>query len=172
MWLADGRAPGGGAGVSPAALAAAAYAQLRVPSPAIRSNPAGRQLVNLPTWLWIDESSWGPRSTTVSVPGVSVTATATPTRVVWSMGDGTEVTCTSAGTPFPAGTDPAASSPDCGHTYRFSSLGRPGDAFPVVATVFWSVRWSGAGQSGVFDGLTTTSEAAFTVVESQSVNTG
>lgn len=171
VWIPDSAGPDGAAGVSPAQLAARAYSRLRLPSPAIRSNPVGPQLVNLPTWLWVDQASWGPRSATVSVPGVSVTATATPARVVWSMGDGADVRCMSAGTPFPAGADPAASSPDCGHTYHASSQGRPGNSFAVEATVFWDVRWAGAGQGGTFDGLSTTSTATFTVVESQAVNT-
>lgn len=126
-------------------------------------------MVNLPTWLWVEGSDWGPRSATVSVPGVSVTAIATPTRVVWLMGDGGEVTCASAGTPFPPGADPIKASPDCGYTYRFASLGRPGNVFPVVATVWWTVEWSGAGQHGRFDNLRTSSTTEFAVVESQSV---
>jgi hypothetical protein len=168
IWIPDG-GRSGAAPVSPAQLAMVASRQLRLPAPRIRSNPAGPQLVNLPTWLWVEGSDWGLRSATVSVPGASVTATATPTRVVWSMGDGGEVTCVSAGTPFPPGADPTRTSPDCGYTYRFASQGRPRNAFPVVATVWWSVEWSGAGQHGRFEGLRTSSAAEFAVVESQSV---
>ncbi|MGH3825877.1 MAG: hypothetical protein ACRDQX_01685 [Pseudonocardiaceae bacterium] len=98
-----------------------------------------------------------------------MTATATPTRVVWTMGDGGEVSCASAGTPFPSGADPARASPDCGYTYRFASQGRPHNAFPLVATVWWSVTWSGAGQRGQFENLRTSSAEEFAVVESQSV---
>jgi len=168
IWLPDGKRDGA-ASVSPAQLARVALGQLRLPAPRIGSNPAGPQLVNLPTWLWVQGAEWGPRSATVSVPGASVTATAAPTRVVWTMGDGGEVTCASAGTPFPAGADPMRASPDCGYTYRFASQGRPGNVFPVVATVWWSVEWSGAGQHGRFDNLRTSSTAEFVVVESQSV---
>jgi hypothetical protein len=103
---------------------------------------------------------------------VSVTATATPTSVVWSMGDGSTVTCTGAGSPFHPGTDPKASSPDCGHTYRTSSASQAGQAFPVSATVHWTVTWAGAGQGGVFPDLTTTGNAAFRVTESQALNNG
>ena len=175
VWLPSGAfsaGSGGGGVVSPADLAVAAYRQLWLPTPEIGSSPPGPQLVNLPVWLWLEPDSWAPESATVSVPGVSVTATATPVRVVWSMGDGTEVTCHSAGTPFPARADPVAPSPDCGHTYRFSSQDRFGGAFPVRATQFWSVTWSGAGESGRFDDLTTTATTAWQVVESQAVNTG
>jgi len=101
-----------------------------------------------------------------------VTATATPTSVVWSMGDGSTVTCTGAGTPFHPGTAPTASSPDCGHTYRTSSASQAGQAFPVSATVHWGVTWAGAGQGGVFPDLTTTGNTAFRVAESQALNNG
>jgi hypothetical protein len=121
--------------------------------------------------MWLS-SGWGPVSATATVPGVSVTATATPTSVVWSMGDGSTVTCTDAGTPFSPGTAPTASSPDCGHTYRTSSASQAGQAFPVSATVYWTVTWAGAGQGGVFPDLTTTGNAAFRVAESQALNNG
>ncbi|SFK53804.1 hypothetical protein SAMN05421835_123119 [Amycolatopsis sacchari] len=170
VWIPDGQAPGAPALPSPQELAQQAYNQLRLPSPGIRANPVGDQLVNLPTWLWIDGSTFGPQSATASVPGVSVTATATPQTVTWNLGDGTSVTCRGAGTPFPSGGDPVASSPDCGHTYKRSSLGRPGNAFPVYATVHWSVTWSGAGQGGTFPGLTTAGTSSFVVLESQALN--
>jgi hypothetical protein len=156
---------------SPAQLAEIARKQLRLPTPSIAANPAGEQLVNLPTWMWLS-NGWGPVSATATVPGVSVTAIATPTSVTWSMGDGSTVTCTGAGTPFSPGTAPTASSPDCGHTYRTSSASQVGQAFPVSATVHWTVTWAGAGQGGVFPDLTTTGNAAFRVAESQALNNG
>lgn len=171
VWIADGQAPGAALLPSPAELAAMARKQLRLPTPTIAANPAGAQLVNLPTWLWL-ASGWGPVSATASVPGVSVTAVAKPTSVTWAMGDGSTVTCTSAGTAFRPGTDPKAPSPDCGHTYRNSSASQPGQTYAVAATVHWTVTWSGAGQSGTFPDLTTTSAAAFQVAESQALNNG
>jgi hypothetical protein len=171
VWIPDGQQPGAAQLPSPAELAQMAYKQLRLPTPSIAANPAGEQLVNLPTWMWLS-SGWGPVSATATVPGVSVTATATPTSVSWSMGDGSTVTCTGAGTPFHPGTDPKAASPDCGHTYRISSASQAGQAFPVTATVHWTVAWAGAGQGGVFPDLTTTGTAAFRVAESQALNNG
>ncbi|WIV57874.1 hypothetical protein [Amycolatopsis nalaikhensis] len=172
VWIPDGQQPGGVPLPSPAELAAQAKNQLRLPTPKIQANPVGVQLVNLPTWLWLDRSSWGEVSATASVPGVSVTAVAKPTSVTWSMGDGGTVTCTGPGTPFPAGGDPKRGSPDCGHTYRTSSAGQRGEAFPVTATVNWTVTWSGAGQGGVFPNMTTSASVAFRVAESQGITTG
>ena len=170
IWISDGQQPGAPL-PSPAQLAQIARSQLRLPGPTIATNPAGDQLVTLPTWLWLS-SGWEQQSATASVPGVSVTAVARPTSLMWSMGDGLTVTCHSGGTPFPAGNDPKASSPDCGHIYRVSSAGQPNNAYPVSATVHWSITWSGAGQSGTFPDMTTTATTAFRVVESQALNTG
>lgn len=169
VWIPDGPAP---ALPSPEQLAQQARSQLRLPAPPIRSNPAGVQLVGLPTWLWLDQASWGPRSATASVPGVSVTAVATPTAVSWSMGDGTTLTCIGPGTPFPHGGDPLAASPDCGHIYRQASAAMPDKAFAASATAHWSVTWSGAGTGGTFPDLTTTASTAFPVAEVQALGTG
>lgn len=169
VWIPN-RQPG--APLSPAGLAQQARSQLRLPVPKVKANPVGDQLVNLPTWLWLDRGSWGPVSATAAVPGVSVTAVATPTSVMWSMGDGDSVTCNGPGTPFTSGGDPQRASPDCGYTYHTSSAGQPGEAFPVTATVHWTVRWSGAGQNGTFPNMTTTATVPFRVAESEGITTG
>ncbi|WP_413116250.1 hypothetical protein ACK1X7_37085 [Streptomyces sp. CY1] len=158
-------------------MAEQARSQLRLPSPKIKASPADEQLVTLPTWLWLERGAWQRASATASLPGVSVTAVARPISVDWSMGDGGSKVCHGPGTPYRPSqasrrsSNSRKSSPDCGYTYRSSSAGQPGDAYPVSATVHWSVAWSGAGQSGTFPGLTTTSAASFRVAESQAVNT-
>lgn len=171
VWIANGQL-GSTPLPSPAELAAQARNQLRLPSPKIEANPTGDQLVSLPTWLWLEPTSWGDVSATASVPGVSVTAVARPTSVTWSMGDGNVLTCSGPGSPFPVGGDPKSASPDCGYTYRSSSAGQRADAYPVTATVSWTVTWSGAGQSGTFPNMTTSASAAFRVAESQGITTG
>ena len=155
--------------LTPAQVAQIARKQLRLPAPSVASSPSGTQLVHLPTWLWLSEG-WAASDATASVPGVSVTAAAKPTSATWSMGDGSIVTCAGAGTPFRPGGDPKASSPDCGYTYRTSSAGQAGQAFPVAVTVHWTVTWAGAGQSGTFPNLTTTGTAALRVAESHALN--
>jgi hypothetical protein len=151
-------------------LAAQAVRSLVLPAPAIRLNPSppAAQLVFVPTWLWLDGSSWGARSATASVPGLSVTATATPVSVAWSTGDNTTVTCQGAGTPWSGG-DPMAESPDCGHTYtRHSGAG----VFTVRATITWNVTWVGGGTSGTEPALTSTATADIRVAQSPTVITG
>jgi hypothetical protein len=170
VWLPDPQAPG------PAELGRIAASRLVLPRPVVVVNPpvAAPQLVALPTWLWVEPGWWGvSRSASVTVPGVVVTATATPLRVVWSMGDGTSVTCDGPGTPYrTGGGDPAAGSPDCGHIFRQGSAGRPGGVFEVSARVTWRVVWSGGGSSGVAGPLFSATTVPVRVVEVRSVNTG
>jgi hypothetical protein len=163
MWIA-GPAP---AAVDPAVLARQAVSQLSLPVPAIRVNPAppAAQLAFLPTWLWLDRSSWGSRSATASVPGLSITATAKPARLVFTTGDGSTVTCHGAGTVWTSARNPSTASPDCGHTYT-----TPGSA-TLTATVTWQISWAGGGQTGVVPDLTTTSTITLAVIDSQALNT-
>ncbi len=157
--------------VSPQVLARQARARLTLPDVAIRVNPSGDQLVGLPSWLSLDPASWRPQSATASVPGISVTATATPIQAVWSMGSGDSVVCHGPGTPWRPGTDPMAASPDCGYRYVRSSASAPGGAYRVTVTISWQVTWAGAGQGGTIPGLTTTGVAQVRVAESQTVIT-
>lgn len=156
--------------IDPAAVAVVARDRLRPAAPVIGSNPAGTQLVHLPTWLWLRE--WAPVSASASAPGVTATATATPRSVDWSMGDGHTVSCAGPGTPYRAETGPQEASPDCGHTYTISSALEPDFTFPVVATVRWKVRWSAAGQSGSFPDLITSASTEVRVDEVQALVRG
>lgn len=155
--------------MTPEQVAIMAKSRLRLPAPSIAVNPAAEQLVHLPTWLWLREG-WRTTSASASVPGITVTAVAEPTAATWSTGDGSTVKCSGPGTPFTAGHDPKCASPDCGHTYRRSSTHLPGGLYAATVTVQWNVRWSGAGQSGVFPGLTTTASTTLRVAESQALN--
>lgn len=155
----------------PAVLAQQAVTQMRLhgvtigmaPEPA----PGSVGLVGLPIWLWVaspDASSWGPNTKTASAGGYSVTATGHVTQVVWGMGDGGTVACTSPGTPYrdSAGATP---SPDCG--YRFTTQGR----YTVTATSYWTINWSGIGQTGVIH-QTYASSVVVTIGELQTVVKG
>lgn len=167
---ADGQGPDAG---TPVALAAEAVRELRLPAPAIHANPSpeAEQLVGVPTWLWVETGVWRSVSATAAVPGETVTATATPRSIRWRTGDGAIVNCAGPGTPYTPATDPSTPSPDCGHTYRRSSAGQPGDAFEVTAAITWDVTWEGGGQQGAFLGLQTTAATSFRVAEAQALLT-
>jgi hypothetical protein len=158
---------------APAVLAQAAESRLGLGSPVIQASPAVGldQLVHVPTWLWL-AGPWAPVRATAAVPGEQVTATATPQRVTWHMGDGSMVTCRGPGTPYQPSGNPAAPSPTCGHTYARSSAAAPGGKFTVTATITWDVTWAGGGGGGAFPGLVTTSAVRVPVAQSQAIVTG
>jgi hypothetical protein len=159
--------------VAPVVLAQTARRYLPLPAPGIRTSPAAAdQVVNVPTWLWVDPATWGPRSATASVPNETATVTATPVRVTWTMGDGRRVVCAGPGTPYSPG-DPARPSPDCGHVYRRSSAGQGGLAYPVAATTSWRISWVASGvvaASGTLAPLERTATTSLRVAEAQTVN--
>ncbi len=164
VWLPTATPP-------PVEVAHQAVSQLNLESPPIATSPpsGAEQLVRLPTWLWIAPAGWTARQATATVPGVSVAATATPTTVTWSFGDGASVTRRGPCTPFAAGTDPQAASPDCGHTYTHTSHDQPGGTFAVTATITWQITWAGGGQSGSLPALETRATTTLRVVESRAV---
>ena len=170
-WQADGKP----ALPDPVVLAAQAESKLTLVKPTVDSSPApGKaQVVQLPTWAWMPKAQWAPISATASVPGESVTATATPDQLSFSWGDGTSTTCQGPGTPYVAGTSNAsASSPTCGHTYRVTSASAADQQFPVAATLSWKIAWNGGGQAGTFPDLATSTTVRWTVEQVESVLVG
>lgn len=147
VWLPT---PPAGFGVDPGELAERAVETMRLEGPAIRTPIDGDEIgtVGIPLWLWTEQTptTWGPASATASVPGLSVTATATALWIDWEMGDGATVRCEGPGTPYIEG---QTYSPTCQHIYEVSSAGLPGDKYTVTGTTTWEVQWSGGGVSGV-----------------------
>ena len=159
--------------VSAGEVAQEVVEQLRLPRPVIRTSPGEdfTQVVHVPTWMWVQASSWGLVSETASVDGVRVTARARPRKAVWSMGDGASVVCHGRGTPYSVRFGAESSSPDCGHTYRRASFSEPGGKFRVRVQVTWDVSWRGAGESGVVPGMAMSAERSLSVDEVQAVVT-
>ncbi|WP_344252367.1 hypothetical protein [Terrabacter carboxydivorans] len=132
-----------------------------VPEP----RPGSIGIIGLPTWMWVDgpaDNTWGPITRTASAGGFTVRATAEVKKVVWDMGDGTQVVCFTKGTPY-ADSFGRQSSPDCGHTYTRQGL------YAVTATSYWSVTWAGVGESGVIP-LDLARTTNITMGESQVIN--
>lgn len=134
---------------SPAEAAARAINLLGLTGPDIGIVPKPGSLgglVGLPVWLWtrVTPTTWGPNSATASLPGVSVTARANASKIVWSMGDGHSITCTNPGMAY-ADVYGKQPSPRCGYTY--STPGR----YIVTGTTYWHVTWAGGGQTGALD---------------------
>ena len=169
---APGRPAAAPAPPAPVVLAQLAVRYLVLPNPVIRSSPApgDLQLTQFPVWLWVSRAAWVSRSRTASVPGESVTATATPVTAAWRTGDDATVVCHGPGIPYSSRYAPSSPSPDCGHTYTATSAGQPGGAYHVTVTITWDITWAGAGAGGVLPPLHTVAAAAFRVAKAPAVN--
>ncbi|MFE9424350.1 ATP/GTP-binding protein [Kitasatospora sp. NPDC006697] len=138
--------PGFGGGPSPEELAQEAIKKMRLLGAQIGTAPGNGTtgIVGMPVWIWNvkTDRTWGPVSASASAGGITVNATANVQKIVYTMGDGGGVTCTSAGTPYNASYGGSAS-PDCGYRYTKTS-----SAFSVGAVTTWTVHWEGGGQQG------------------------
>jgi len=160
------------ASVNTVALADEAWKRLPLPAPQPQLSPAGDQIVNLPSWLSLI-GPWAPLSSTVSVPGVRVTAVAVPEQAVWMMGDGGQVVCDGPGIAYDAAIWAAAPPPSCAYTYTTSSAAQPDLRYHAAVTVRWHATWSASGVAGGGDLGTIDRTTRFTVRvgEVQALNT-
>ncbi|WP_220137329.1 ATP/GTP-binding protein [Streptomyces himalayensis] len=136
--------------VDPQELAQRAVDSMTLLGPDIASpRAAGKYTVGVPMWMWVNQgaTTYGPNTASASAGGVTVTATAKVSKIVWQMGDGVTVTCTGPGTPY-RGSDAMAESPTCGHVYSKTSAGAQGGKFQVTATSTWTIDWQGGGAAG------------------------
>ncbi|MEU9370708.1 ATP/GTP-binding protein [Streptomyces avermitilis] len=147
VWLAE---PPPQEAVDPAVLAQRAVDAMTLLGPDIASpRGAGRYTVGVPMWMWVNQSAttFGPNTASASAGGITVTATAKVSKIVWQMGDGVSVTCNGPGTPYQA-SEGMAQSPTCGHVYSKTSAGARSGKYPVTATSTWTIDWQGGGAAG------------------------
>ncbi|WP_405576223.1 ATP/GTP-binding protein [Streptomyces sp. NBC_01092] len=147
VWLAE---PPAQETVDPAVLAQRAVDSMTLLGPDVASpRTAGKYTVGVPMWMWVDQgaTTYGPNTASASAGGITVTATAKVSKIVWRMGDGVSVTCNGPGTPYQASED-MAQSPTCGHVYSKTSAGAKNGKLPVTATSTWTIDWQGGGQGG------------------------
>lgn len=160
--------------VDTADLARQASDRTLIPLPDVHLNPpeGGEQVVNLSTWLWIDQAIWQPVSAEANAGGVTVTATAVPESVSWAMGNGDTVNCSGPGTAYDSHRPSSEQHTDCSYVYRRSSASAPGGAFTATATITWHVTWTAVGAPGGGDLGTVARATTFPVrvSEIQAVN--
>ncbi|MFF3249121.1 hypothetical protein ACFYWY_36580 [Streptomyces sp. NPDC002870] len=86
-WLAE---PPEAEAINPAVLAQRAVDKMALTGPDININPkpGGKGLVGMPVWMAANQgaTTWGPNTASASAGGVTVTATAAVSKVVWAMG--------------------------------------------------------------------------------------
>lgn len=128
-----------------------AFARLKLtaPTPMVGPPPSTNKrhmaAVGYPLWLWVAGDT-DPAPVSDAVGGLFVSLDAHLSKVVFSMGDGTKVTCNGKGTAWGSWVKPGQKSPTCGHTYAKPSL--PKGNYTVTATTYWSVVWNVSGQTG------------------------
>ncbi len=148
VWLPG--PPDGGLTPEAAAQAVVRRMDLRAADIGIvpEDKPGSIGAVGAPVYMWTTPgpATFGPQVLTGSAGGVTITATAKVDRIVWQMGDGTSVTCRTPGTVYKDRYG-FNDSPDCGHRYTQTSVGKPNNAYPVSATSYWVVNWTGPGGS-------------------------
>jgi hypothetical protein len=143
--------------VDPFQLALSARDRLPVPSGGIGANPA-RSLVGLPTWFWYAGYDGRPLTRTTSAFGVTVEVQAIPTGYRWDFGDGTTITSSDLGRPYPA------RSPIT-HTYQTARAG-----VTVRCRFDFTLRWrTNGGPWAPLSPLTRTATATLQVAQSQTV---
>lgn len=137
--------------VSPQTIAYTAMAELTLspPQPKVGPDPSINRwkmaAVGYPLWLWVDGDT-NPATASTTAYGMTVTLNPHMDKVVFSMGDGTSVTCASSGTPWTRGVGAGKKSPNCGHVYQKASL--PQGKYAVTATTYWTINWNVAGATG------------------------
>lgn len=128
-----GSAAGPTLAVSPFALAQQAASTIHLAAPLIGMAPAPtRGVVNLLTYMWVNSNAWAPLSATASAGSVSATATATPDRVVWEMGNGDRVVCSGPGVPYDLSVPRDQQHTGCGYVYPRDSHSQPGGTYTVT----------------------------------------
>jgi hypothetical protein len=121
--------------------------------------------------MWVSNPqplTYGPYSQTATLGGVTITATAKVSSILWNMGDGHTVACGNAGTPFEVAYG-AVPSPTCGYKYSQTSNNQAGGRYTITATSQWTVTWSGGGQNGTIP-LTAQSTTSANIQQLEAVN--
>jgi hypothetical protein len=179
--------------MTPQQLAALAYVRLQrnLPAPAVHTTPEDgvASIAKIPVFVWVDADQWHPLSFTETDPngsGLAVTATATPSTMSYTPGDGGSAQrCTGPGAPFDPTYDgdplAQATQPDrCAHAYTLVTRnvdhtgvpGRP-HGWPAQVAVTWTVSWRATdGATGTLNPVVKSTGFERPVTEVQSLLTG
>jgi hypothetical protein len=131
-------------------------------------------LVRIPTLFAVPAAQWAPVSAQAQIPGLTVTATATPGRLVFTPGepDGNTVTCVGPGVIVRSADEFPDNPPACSYEYQHAST-IAGGTFPATLTIEWDITWtSSTGTGGTLAPAATTVGVAVPVREVQALVTG
>lgn len=139
-----------------------AQTKLAPPKPLVQTAPprGKRELVGIPTWVWLDKSQWGTRESSASAGGLSVAITASAYELVIDPGDGSNaIVCNAPWTPYIG--DPEEKS-SCTHTFTHSG------SYTITVTARWGADWSGSGGGGTLPTINRSVSFPVTVVQARS----
>jgi len=132
----------------PAVDVQAAAIRIEALKPVVRTSPpaAGRQIVNVKTWFWVD--NWDELDAGGQADGYTIRLHARPAELVIDPGDGTgEIRCTRETAIAWAKDGPGDTR--CGHAYFKKSADQPDKAFHATARMtYQDVTWSVDGPTG------------------------
>jgi len=149
VWVAPGQPA---ATPDPGTLAKDAAGQMQLTQAQANIAPAYPHptYVGVQNWLWIPESQWSTLTKSTTAGGTTVTVTAVPTAVVWSMGP-SSLTCPDAGRAWSAGMTDAATT-SCAFAYKQDSHTQPDSAFKVSASIRYHLTWTCSGSCSAASG--------------------
>ncbi len=159
--------------VAPEVVRDIAAARLEPPAPSPETSPplARQTVVQVPTWLWLDQASWSSIEVSTTRGVTTVTVRATPTYARWVMGDGGGITCPGPGVAWSSGSSEGDT--DCSYTYEHSSYGEPEGRFEASVMVTWEFEWwINDVYQGVFGTVDLSASFGVEVAEIQAVETG
>ncbi|MER5545795.1 hypothetical protein ABT072_25845 [Streptomyces sp. NPDC002589] len=179
FWQDAGTVPDDPNAPTPKVLAAYAYDKIRVPQTEVELKPETKSTVNLPTWVWLDKSTFKEVKVRAELPHTGLWAETTAKPVALHLEPGTTDAETfpasgdceinadgSIGTPYTKGN--ADKTAPCGIRYLRATQGKP---YQLKASITWRISWEGTGgaKGDLPDGTFETTQA-MTVQEIQSVN--
>ncbi len=156
-------------------LIARAYASVELPTTTGTSSPPGDttipMITQLPTWLWIDNTTWNANYTATTPPlyGTTATVTATPVNVTFEADNQTIDCGPNTGTPYDLTKDEDDQTTNCSLTYNHASV--PADHY-LQATITWTATYT-CNQycgTGTLPNYTITTRRPVTVEQWQVVN--
>ena len=151
--------------ISPAELAQAHAQEIIDQIPKLTPQfapPLKPQYVGFATHIWFTANDLKPKTTTASVPQLSITLTATPTNVIFnSASTNGDLDCTTIPTKIG----------DCDFTYRETSKNAPDLQFEAGVTIQWNITYATTdGQSGTLQPIHIKTPIRIAVAQIQTIN--
>ena len=162
-------------------LVAQARRQLPAPLPSFYplTTLSEYTFVRWPTFVWLDPATTAVATLTASTPGLSVSATLTPSKMTVTPADHDAIVCNpTVGQPTQQFLDdhpplqPSDSPLACEIRFTTTSKDQPDQKYPTTIRVDWNMTWTAtSGDTGTIPGVTTVNTTNIGVASIQVINT-